>query len=839
MADTVVGRDEELTAIRSSRMHNAPGLVVAAPPGMGRTSVLTTMVAEWQSRRSDVVLLRATASARSLRFAALGPILNADIDGPLTFDLVAEALRARAAGGNFVLALDDIHLVDEASLRVLADFAGTEGTFLLATIDQTYIGLDPLTGPGILNVIHLGPISHFAVESIVSEHLSGPFDTTTWWDRCDGNPTVLLDALSALSAASGEVAPSITSVGTAMSTADLTPATRRLLAAIAFAEPLPTDAAVDISGQGSLDELAEAGVITFSDDGHGPVARLRHPGHGAQLRRALGPLESRGARRAALLALRDRWPSLNAPGRLRLAALAIDSGVALRDNELSEVARLAPFAGDPRLALRLAREAAERLGRFEDFRILADVAHEQGEVTDLALALSGMLATAENDEQRAAVAVATSQHLLWRANDADGAVAAFDAIDLDAQPEAGAVLARLLATIGRPAASIAAAAPLLNHQSPRVRTQASLGTAHALRLLGRPAEAVSVLDDALEASAAVDDPVLSVSRQVLSVAHALALTEAGRWVDAAVQATLVLSYAERYDEVPGRAIAQLIYGVAVLEAGSPALAIDVISDALELFERIRQPAGCRWALAARALAYGLSGDAGNARTDLDRLLRLGTHVADLLPSLETRARAWALVAAAEPEAARRVLIEAVESFVDRGLVGAAWSCALDLLSLDRPNVVLSLAPVEGESLGDLRIAHARAIAGRDLIELERLVGEYESLGGHRWAAECAAALSHGAARAGMKDVARRAGDRLASITSRCQGLDIPAVAVGRALTLSTREREIALLAARGLTSRAIGDRLGLSIRTIDNHLARCFDKLGVKSRSELTDILAQ
>ena len=46
-----------------------------------------------------------------------------------------------------------------------------------------------------------------------------------------------------------------------------------------------------------------------------------------------------------------------------------------------------------------------------------------------------------------------------------------------------------------------------------------------------------------------------------------------------------------------------------------------------------------------------------------------------------------------------------------------------------------------------------------------------------------------------------------------------------------------VLVSRGLTSRAIGERLGLSVRTVDNHLARCFDKLGTRNRAELADLL--
>lgn len=56
--------------------------------------------------------------------------------------------------------------------------------------------------------------------------------------------------------------------------------------------------------------------------------------------------------------------------------------------------------------------------------------------------------------------------------------------------------------------------------------------------------------------------------------------------------------------------------------------------------------------------------------------------------------------------------------------------------------------------------------------------------------------------------------------------------------LTRREREVALLAAQGLASRSIGERLFLSPRTVENHLARAYDKLGIRSRAELAHALA-
>jgi DNA-binding NarL/FixJ family response regulator len=55
--------------------------------------------------------------------------------------------------------------------------------------------------------------------------------------------------------------------------------------------------------------------------------------------------------------------------------------------------------------------------------------------------------------------------------------------------------------------------------------------------------------------------------------------------------------------------------------------------------------------------------------------------------------------------------------------------------------------------------------------------------------------------------------------------------------LTQREREVAALAAAGLGNRAISKRLFVSLRTIENHLQRSYDKLGVGGRTELTAAL--
>jgi DNA-binding CsgD family transcriptional regulator len=51
--------------------------------------------------------------------------------------------------------------------------------------------------------------------------------------------------------------------------------------------------------------------------------------------------------------------------------------------------------------------------------------------------------------------------------------------------------------------------------------------------------------------------------------------------------------------------------------------------------------------------------------------------------------------------------------------------------------------------------------------------------------------------------------------------------------LSAREREVARLAAEGLTAREIGEQLFISRRTVETHLANAYAKLGVASKLEL------
>jgi DNA-binding CsgD family transcriptional regulator len=66
---------------------------------------------------------------------------------------------------------------------------------------------------------------------------------------------------------------------------------------------------------------------------------------------------------------------------------------------------------------------------------------------------------------------------------------------------------------------------------------------------------------------------------------------------------------------------------------------------------------------------------------------------------------------------------------------------------------------------------------------------------------------------------------------------MPILAWVKTIDLTPRELEIALLAAGNLSNREIADRLVVSPRTVETHIYRVMDKLGVSRRQELAPLL--
>jgi two-component system response regulator DctR len=59
----------------------------------------------------------------------------------------------------------------------------------------------------------------------------------------------------------------------------------------------------------------------------------------------------------------------------------------------------------------------------------------------------------------------------------------------------------------------------------------------------------------------------------------------------------------------------------------------------------------------------------------------------------------------------------------------------------------------------------------------------------------------------------------------------------RLAELTERERDVMRLVAKGLPNKLIADQLAISVRTVEVHRARVFDKMDVKSAVELANLL--
>jgi DNA-binding NarL/FixJ family response regulator len=133
-----------------------------------------------------------------------------------------------------------------------------------------------------------------------------------------------------------------------------------------------------------------------------------------------------------------------------------------------------------------------------------------------------------------------------------------------------------------------------------------------------------------------------------------------------------------------------------------------------------------------------------------------------------------------------------------------------------------------------------AFAADDGVELDRVAGAMAELGANLFGAEAAAAAAAAHRRAGS--TRRRSASQARSIELRacCTDVRTPLLAEPEVMVdLTAREREVAELAAVGWSSREIAASLGRSVRTVENHLQRAYDKLGVTGRSDLAAVFGR
>jgi DNA-binding CsgD family transcriptional regulator len=354
------------------------------------------------------------------------------------------------------------------------------------------------------------------------------------------------------------------------------------------------------------------------------------------------------------------------------------------------------------------------------------------------------------------------------------------------------------------------------------------------------------LDDALALLSPTDREEVSADERgdqwSLFGNMALPLIYAGRLAEAEQLLTRANDLVVGQPTAEARAIVAASLAALHIEQGRPHSAFLRASESYTLFMQLGRPFAARWAYAAAAQSLAIAGQADQAAETLAALDALGLppvlpNEADLL-----QARAAAAFAAGDLPAARRQLEAAADLGQEVGdLIGAARALH-GLARLGHASQVAArLGALAEEVDGDLvaaRAAYAQALAGRDSKDLAKVSVVFEELGANLYAAEASAEGAVLLRRAGKQREAAAAEQRAMRLLARCEGASTAAVeTITARVRLTPGELGAALQAAAGRTNKEIARDMYLSVRTVESHLQRAYEKLGISGRHELAEAL--
>ena len=203
-----------------------------------------------------------------------------------------------------------------------------------------------------------------------------------------------------------------------------------------------------------------------------------------------------------------------------------------------------------------------------------------------------------------------------------------------------------------------------------------------------------------------------------------------------------------------------------------------------------------------------------------------------------RARAWEAEARGDLINAQRILLDTADELSDDPLYRALMFYEAMRVGAPARSLAAAMAAMRSRCdapLVSLYIDHVEALARGNGHALIEVADGFAHLGALRYATEAAAHASTAFMNEGRQDSARRAVARARELFIDGQGGVMPAVAVldGSPVDLTSREAQLVDLARQGLSNAQIAERLVLSIRTVESHLYRAMQKLGVSDRHDL------
>lgn len=821
-----IGREPELTRASAALTHTA-GVILTGAPGVGKTHLARRITTRFTSTDPTVPVHLASAADSSMPRWSLGAEMGTVEEG--------------------LVVLEDAHLLDPADLDVLAHRCRTGPTRLIATAHTIPPALGHLVRDGILTHLTVPALEAGEVAELVRALLGGNVAAdVTWyvWQTSAGNPRHAIDLVESATADGGLARrdgtwlflgpprPSSRILDLVAAELDRLSADERdLIDIVALGSPVPLATILATTNADALDaQVATRRLVVGTDGTDGrPVVSPRHPRFGDIAAMLVPPVRRR---RLFDRVMGDaRLPDGPPTHVMSAAKWALSAAAPIGASELFRAVRIAENLGRIDITEQLATATlaafdAHGVERIETLLIRSLARRMAGRVTEAladartAYTWAGALEADASTRARWSfeAAVATANLLQFSFGDTDGALALVDSerrrSDL-ADPEVAATLLS------------------------RARADHTMRLAYSTRF----AEAEDARPTAVELPTLPPD--LTVEYQV-----ALGFVEAfrGQLIDARNEAARLAAAALALGDHArwGPVQAQSLLFVLLSWAGE-------IDEATAYLESVESEADMPGYVepAARQMGHGVAamakGDWAAAIADLDSVIAR-FRVVDLSGWLPV-CLSWAATArAADGQCVEAAALLAEARAAPPGASGLLrydlwdhwWRVAFTIGSPDAASLARSLVDhgrAEDLALVELWGWHALAVVTGDgadpgfrdeaLERLDHLEGRVQGVLPTRRAEHARALL------AGDGPLAAAMVERLAE-----SGFWAPHRAAGSTAALTDRQRQVAQLAAAGLSSAAIAERLFISKRTVDAHLNSIYDRLGVRNRNDLAAMLA-
>lgn len=839
----LTGRDDELRAVAAAVRPGAAGILVAGPAGVGKTRLAREALARVAG---PVVWAQGSSVAHPFPLGAFAGLL--DVPAGDASSSVGRALDVLSSQAPAVLAVDDAHQLDELSaivlhrvvLRGLAPVvvtlrAGEQAPDLVTALwkDEHVARLD------------LRPLEADVTTALVADVLGGPVDSRSarrLWALTQGSPLFLRHLLSGevgagrFTASSGiwqwtdepALSPELTAL-LDREIGSMAAEVQDVVDLVALAEPLAAGTLVQLTSAAAVEAAEGRALITTSRSGDGLVARLAHPLYGEVRRTAMGQVRARRLRGVLVQVTADP---------LSRAVLMTESDLDPDPDLLLQAAQAAIGFYDVPLAERLARAAAST-GDWQARLVHAAALSWLSRGEEAEAILRDLVGTAPDEDLRVSVQLHRCGNLLWtlgRAEEAAGVLAEARALEAPgAQLRTAAMAAALAASVGEIEKAREQGAELLRHELPDdiARLLAASAVSAAAAVSGQTDELVSA---AMAGGLAPDRAPTGIPGFGLADWQVLGHRLAGR-PDRAFDTALLMQRASRDLPGPARLMGLVLVGHAALAGGRVRDAVIPLREAwaglADSGHEFRYR--CRTLLAT---AYAQSALIEEARPLLDALACDQHPAYRLYAPDDLLARAWGVAAEGAPSQGVQLAQEAAA--LARGQQSPAfevlaWQTVVQLGGAVPLTRLPELAGT-GPRAAAVQV-HARAWSGQDATGLDEVSRTWERLGDLLAAGDAAAQAADVHRRAGRQGSALSAAARAAQLAQRSGARTSALVAAEHPLPLTAREREIATLAARGLSNRDIAERLTVSVRTVEGHLYRAGHKLGISDRAGLADIL--